>query len=415
MQLITIINSILLSSLISLLVFGIMLNIKYIEKNVYRKSLLVMLSFWLFTMCFVLIKFYAENLGQLSYNTQTLSMQVLMLGIPSFFMLVSYPVVVLNSSFLKFKSWWTIFTPPIILFTFYFIWHAVKGLNPFEVYPSVQYVIDNITSVSVLLRLMLVVVFMLYAVRYIVAIYMVVPCYDKYVRDNIADSDCNVAWIRPLLWRVAFTSVMYFTMLFFSSPYVNFFYLLSVVHLFAYLIETSIFRRSSSRVERLVVRRVKGKWFKYVIEDDRGLVVESAQPSEYDFAKLAKELDEWMCEQSPYSNIDFTTSDILGQFPNVTNYDLREFFNSIGESFQSYVRRYRIMKACQMIMASDKRIYSKQIFGSVGFSYHSSFSRSFVAMVGMSPTEFARLSSDEQKRIESSLAFDYSKVVNIKK
>ncbi|MFR9533629.1 MAG: helix-turn-helix domain-containing protein [Rikenellaceae bacterium] len=97
-----------------------------------------------------------------------------------------------------------------------------------------------------------------------------------------------------------------------------------------------------------------------------------------------------MEKSQSYTNVDFTTKDILDALPQISNADLTAVFKLKRETFQSYVRTYRINKACKMIDKNRVDVSLNQIYTSVGFSHYSSFSRSFYAVKNMTPSDYVQ-------------------------
>ncbi len=392
MSVITILNLFLLPCLIVILLIGAILNYKYVEKNVYQKYLISTLVFWAVIMIFVYVKFFADGTTTISYTRDVCSVQVLLLGIPCFFTLISYPVVILNAQFLTLKRWFKAVKPMSIAVGVYFGYHLIAGENPLVKYTSYEELFANITTPSVILRIALLSVFIYYSWRDLRRIWRVVPLYNQYVQDNIADSECNVGWIRRLTIYISITMLSYFALLLFSSPYVNCIYILTVIHLFFYIVEMSLLRHTSAKIEQLEIMQDVNNPKGYVF-----VVANAPLPTlSNDSEALLPKIDKWIEEKSPYANIDFTTNDIIEAFPELTHQTLTALFRSRGVTFQNYVRRFRIIKACQIIDNEAGHTYPQQTYAMVGFSHHSSFSRAFVALVGMSPSEYAKLSKEDR-------------------
>lgn len=388
------INSFLLPSIIAILVFGAVLNVKYTEKNSYRKYLVAMLIFWVSIFALIFIKYIISKQLTISYNNEVLSAQVLLLGIPCFLSIISYPIVILNSLLLKPRNWWRACYTIILAVIIYFAGHLILWVNPFIKYSNYQELLANITSASVILRLYLIGVFICYIIKHTINIWSIIPLYNRYVHDNIADSECNVDWIYRLLKHTIAVSVFYFAMLFNSTPIINMLYLISVLLLFSYIVEMSLFKKTSENVNPIVIRRDRRsrKW--YVVEESTSKRTQSVE----NLKSVVLKIDTWMREDKPYTNVNFTTKDIIAKFPFLTPADLTNIFKSKGENFQSYVRRYRIYRACEIITNNNDKIYPKQLFDRVGFSHYSSFSRSFLAVTGLTPFNYINLPKKEKER-----------------
>ncbi len=407
MHIISIINIFLLPALISILVIGALLNLKYTKKNVYQGYLVSMLSFWALVMTLIYIKFFKDGAITISYTTDVMSMQVILLGIPCFFSIVSYPMVIIDANFRTLKRWAYMSIPILTILLIYFGYHAITGRNPMVVYHSYSELLENIYTPTVILRVLLALTFILYVATYIGAIWRAVPIYNRYIHENIADSDYDVDWIRTLMVYISITSIIYFLMMFNSSPLINMCYLISLILNFFFIVEMSIIYKVSEAVEPLSLSHYKGREYLYSVYKKRreeGAGEESDPNSSSDTLEdIALRIDRWMDNSSTYTRIDFTTDDIIDQFPSLTAYDLTTLFKSRGETFRAYVRRYRICRACEIIESDGEKVNFKQIFDEVGFSHYSSFSRSFVAATGYSPTEYAKHSKGEKAAIIAKL------------
>lgn len=391
---ISITNSFLISSIVSILVLGIVMNIKYTKRNIYRNYLVALFGFWAAIMLSMFIKFHIDGSDQISYNHNIGGLGVILMGIPCFLTLVSYPIVILNSKLLQVKWWLYLCSPMLAAVALYFIVTLAAGENPSLRYSTPDEFIHNITSLVAISRLILITFFALYITVIIYSIWRVVPLYNDYVHNNIADSDCNVDWLRECVKYIGCVTIAYFVMLFSNSQLANMFYLTSVVLLFSYMVDRSLFHRSSEDIEALIISwdRELG-W--HVVEDEAE-AKEQEQISEVSLLSIEQLIEEWMVEERPYTRVDFTTKDIIDKFPSINYRELGELFKSKGDNFQSYVRHYRIERACEMLQQRDKSIYPKQIFNLVGFSHYSSFSRSFLATMGVSPTEYLRQIKEER-------------------
>lgn len=73
----------------------------------------------------------------------------------------------------------------------------------------------------------------------------------------------------------------------------------------------------------------------------------------------------------------------------------RSFRRHTGQSLIKYVNRLRVTLACQLLMSSDFGSVTEVCFAS-GFNNLSNFNRQFLALRGMTPTQFRRLLSENR-------------------
>ena len=66
----------------------------------------------------------------------------------------------------------------------------------------------------------------------------------------------------------------------------------------------------------------------------------------------------------------------------------RSFMRATGGTFTDFVNRYRVAKACELLMRTDLQV--AQIAYDVGFHNLANFNRRFAEVKGMTPTEFRR-------------------------
>lgn len=382
------INCLLVAAFISILVFGIVLILKRRESDVYRKYLISMLTYWASTLLYVYSKFYIEDLPQVSYNFEAVSVSILLLGIPCFISIIIYPIVVLDAKFFTPRNWFKLLAPLSGIVLLYFMVNLIAGTDPFRKFSSLNDILTNIGSMAAFSRLAMVIGFLIYVILLLKNIWKIVPVYNQHIQDTISDTTYNVDWVRQLVKYIIFVTIMYFSVLFTPSPYVNMVYMISVIALFGYIIGRSLFNSYIEDVNYVTIR-----WFKEwtLVPKRQKIVQEKDTETEIindNYEALGKKIDEWMESSKAYTKVNFTTEDIIICFPNYVHDDLTHMFKEKGETFQSYVRKYRIKLACEIIKEKSDEVYPKQLYSMVGFSHYSSFSRAFFAVVGMSPTDY---------------------------
>lgn len=338
---------------------------------------------------FGFVKFYIDGASTFEYNADIVSVPILFLGVICFISIVSYPIVILDANRLKFSNGVRLTMPILISLTIYLLWHLITGHDPFIKYATYGDLFSDVLTTSVILRLSLVVSFIIYIVMVLLYIWRIIPLYNQYVCDHIANSDCNVEWIRTLVIYIIIFISSFFAVLFTNSPYINLICMLSIIPLFGYIVEMSLFHKTSELVEPLEL-----KWY---AEKGWSHAKPSYQLSGVEYIENVtmvkaheQQIDRWMEKSQSYTNVDFTTKDILDALPQISNADLTAVFKLKRETFQSYVRTYRINKACKMIDKNRVDVSLNQIYTSVGFSHYSSFSRSFYAVKNMTPSDYVQ-------------------------
>lgn len=386
MHTLSVVNYFLANALIGILFFGIVLNLMHKPKTVHRDFLINMLFYWGLLFIGVLIK-YTHDGFHLTIANGVANMQLLLLGIPSFISIIAYPAVTLHPRLLRFKRYVFALLPIVVVPILYFAWHIANGVDPFYEYETISILFQNIGTIPVILRLSLTVIFLLYIVVSLLTLWRIIPLYDDYISGNLSDNSYNVDWLRRFIIYVIGVSVAYFVMLFSNSLYVNLYYICSVLALFCYILNRTLFARTFESIEPLHIKwsRTFG-WHRY--DPDTG--IPDVAPSADRMLVMGMQLDSWMKQTEMYIRVDFTTNDILEAFPRLTNNELSQLFKERGESFQTYVRKFRIDKACEIIRQQSDTVCIKQLYEKVGFSHYSSFSRSFQGVMGKSPSEYMK-------------------------
>lgn len=370
------INYILVIYFIAIQLFGIKLMLKNVTKSIYRTFLVRMLGFWAI-MFIAMVAIFKITGNKLDINNGILNFQIIFMGIPCFLSVVSYPAIAMNASFMKIKKWGLLTLPMLGVVALYFIWHIISGVDPFHRYLSYQDIYQNITSTSFLLRIFVLVVFIAYIILMLLSIWRIVPVYNKYINENFSDYDFNVDWVRTMIKYMALISVAYLLMISTTHLIFNTIYIISVILLFNFIIQKALSYRICEDLELVHVKwHYKLRWekSKSEVKTEPKLKIE---PINSISPMLA--IDEWMEATHSFTNVDFMASDILDNFQNITQHDLTYALKERGETFQSYVRRYRIKYACELMNQHNDIDHNSPIklFSVVGFSHYSSFSRAF--------------------------------------
>ncbi len=116
---IAIVNTFVLSSLVAILIFGAVLNIKYRQKNIYRNYLILIFFSWAAMLIVGFGKFYINGASTFEFNADIISVPILFLGVICFISIVSYPIVILDVNRLKFSNGVRLTMPILIRLT----WH----------------------------------------------------------------------------------------------------------------------------------------------------------------------------------------------------------------------------------------------------------------------------------------------------
>ena len=102
-----------------------------------------------------------------------------------------------------------------------------------------------------------------------------------------------------------------------------------------------------------------------------------------------QKLIHWMEQDKPYLNMDFRLIDIMNILPLNRKYISRLINEEIGETFFSFVMKYRINESIRLLESKHNLTIAKIAIKS-GFSSPSVFGRSFLKEKGISPLEYRK-------------------------
>lgn len=199
--------------------------------------------------------------------------------------------------------------------------------------------------------------------------------YRMWCEENFSSlDDIDVRWIIRYLAMVFLTGLVFFIMCFRQGHARGFTQLWLTIYMITYGTEQIIFRRDPWEL----LRR----------EESKNAPVEEPEKLQPDSA-YRKALDEWMVKEKPYLNPDFKLLDLQNVLPMNRTY-LSQFIHSEYDcSFYQFVNRYRIDEAKQLkLRHPDMKLSDVAL--RCGFSSPSVFSRTFTAITGLTPREWAR-------------------------
>ncbi|HNY01705.1 MAG TPA: tetratricopeptide repeat protein [Bacteroidales bacterium] len=105
---------------------------------------------------------------------------------------------------------------------------------------------------------------------------------------------------------------------------------------------------------------------------------------------LVGELERFMADHKPYLREDLSLSDVAQELKTNTAYLSRLINDTYRENFNTFINRYRVEVAKQLIRDNEHtRLSYEGIAHSVGFRSRSSFYQAFKSITGQTPSEFA--------------------------
>lgn len=100
-------------------------------------------------------------------------------------------------------------------------------------------------------------------------------------------------------------------------------------------------------------------------------------------------LEQWMDAEKPYMNQNFKLLDVMQALPLNRSYLSRMFNDAYGESFFSFVMRYRLQESVRLL-ESRPDLTIARIAQICGFSSASVFGRAFLKNKGLTPKEYRK-------------------------
>lgn len=382
-----------MTDLIPILLFCVLLTVlamealllyRYTHHNILQKTLMAVIGVW-----FVISVILVTNLVQIFYEGKVPQIpgvfnffDIVISGI-GIFALLCYPVTAIQPRLISLRDSLLYLSPIISTIAIYMIWHAVTG-NPVDFrHMSMHELYDNIYTVPVILRFLMVFFFTLYTVMILYNLWNLAPIYNKYSQDTYSDAAYNVKWVRGVVVAIGSMLVMNIILLFWKTVFTETLYAAVTVTLFMILTDNAVFRKVPEADTIAVKWSFKGGWEKV----EKTIKTPEKAKENNSFETLAARLDQWMKEQKPFSNPEFSAKDVLKVFPELDYNTMTHILAERKHTFQSYVRQHRIDEACRL-MQKNPALKGCAISYNIGFSSPPSFTRAFVAVMGVSPVQF---------------------------
>lgn len=364
---------------LSSLLWGIGLLTFFTKRDMLQKALIVILLFWAIPIPDLLISLL--NNHQTSSTMEILGLKNIILGTIGFFSLISYPIIAIYWK-LKFRKISFIYAIPILLsFLVYFAWHILANIPINIKYYSFEDLYTNLHTPTVILRLIILLSIIIYDLLIILNIWNLIPIYRKHSQESSTCTSYNIAWIRRSVFLIIMITPLWFLMLFkWESLIVQTLFFIGINTTFISLILSSVFHQPFNSPSNFNIdwKFSKG-WF----------LKENQKNSQWQKSSMLSQLDEWMYTCKPFTNCDFCANDVYEKFPNISNIQLSVLLSERSLNFQSYVRKFRIEEACNLIKNS-KNMGSSEIAFKVGYNSLPAFNRAFHSVMGKNPTIFKK-------------------------
>ena len=212
----------------------------------------------------------------------------------------------------------------------------------------------------------------LYPVVLVALLFTHLRAYNNWCEENYSSlNQIDVEWIIRYLVMAVLVGLVYMYMCLTHTPTRGFTQLWLTIFMFVYSTEQILFR--------------KDPWTMLRNSEKEKIQEHRDWPNQ----ELRKKLEEWMEEEKPYINPDFQLAD-LGEVLAMNRTYLSQFIHSeYGCTFYQYVNRYRIEEA-KRLKKENPQLKAQEIAARCGFSSPAVFSRTFAAITGMTPREWAK-------------------------
>jgi len=239
--------------------------------------------------------------------------------------------------------------------------HALEQIVPLLVLVGLDYVIP--INLQPLITL--------YPIVLVLLLFTHIRAYKSWCEENFSTlDDISVEWIMRYLFTLVLVGVVYLYMCLTHSHTRGFTQLWLVAFLFIYGTEQILFRRDP---------------WEMMQKSDNEKPAE--KPKSY--SAYRQTLEEWMEREKPYLNPDFKLLDLRSVLPLNRTY-LSQFIHSeYNCTFYQFVNRYRIEEA-QRLKRENPALKAQDVSARSGFSSPTVFSRTFLAITGLTPSEWAR-------------------------
>jgi AraC-like DNA-binding protein len=99
---------------------------------------------------------------------------------------------------------------------------------------------------------------------------------------------------------------------------------------------------------------------------------------------------------SQYYQEDITLELLSKRFHMSASHISSSFHQLLGENFHKYLEKIRLAQACDLLLSTDSSVLD--ICYETGFKSYKTFSRVFLKNLGLSPTDYRKLQSDNHQK-----------------
>lgn len=358
---------------------------RYTDRDVLQKTLLSVIGVWIVISVIIVTNliqiFYEGKAPQIPGVFNFFDIVISGVGILS---LLCYPVMAINPRLAGLRPGLLYFSPIIATLAIYLLWHAATGHNIDYRYMSTDELWDKAHTVPVILRFLMVFFFTVYTLIILYNLWNAGPVYAKDDNDAYpAGNTCNTRWARGVVAAIGVLLTVNIILLFSKTVFTETVYAALTITLFIIMTENAVFHKAPESNGVLVKRSFKNGWEK----GDESVKTLDKEKEDDKLEMLGLRLDQWMKENKPFSNPEFSAKDIFNAFPELDYNTMTRVLAKRKHTFQSYVRQHRIDEACRL-MRKNPALKGCAISYNIGFSSPPSFTRAFVAVMGVTPMQF---------------------------
>lgn len=329
-----------------------------------------------------------------------LRFRILATGLVAFFFTMTYYMVAAHRNLLTLRNGILFLSPVLLTFIVYVSWHWGAGVPMDYAYASLAEVWENRFTVPVILRMLMFLFFLLYQVVMIRNMWQLDALRKEHSILNTPDAVSNIRWLRTVVRGIMSIMAVYSLMVFIPSPVVLMLYCVVAAVVLMYFTYNALARPMYEDTEgwqavwtpRYGWKIIEGTaWSKSAKAPIHPQVTARAEKPNY-----IAQIDSWMKQEKRFRNAEFSTMDIITQFPDLDNETLGELLQGRAERPQAYIRRHRIEEACRIIRR-EKAVKASELARRVGFSHPSSFSRAFSTVMGETVVQYMDKVGAERK------------------
>lgn len=367
--------------LLSAFATGILMLLVLTKRNRLQLTLAGILGVFLAIMLMAIINMAQSPDHIHKVLSSPLQFRFLALGFVAFFASMTYYMVAAHRNLLTLRSGILFLSPVIVTLVVYVLWHWSTGVPMNYNYASLSEVWEKRFTVPVILRILMYLFFLTYQGVMFNSMWHLDSMRNKHSILNSPDAVSNIRWLRMVVVGIMAVVIVYSLLIFIPSLLVLAIYSVVLVVVFLYFIYNAL--------ARPMYEETDGWQAVWTLRDGWKIIEGTAQSKQKEETVVEPEvilpteecdymvlIEQWMKNEKPFCSTDFSITNIVTRFPDLSSEALYELLQKRDGRPQAYIRRHRIEEACRII-CYEKEVKVSDIALRVGFSHASSFSRAF--------------------------------------